>query len=269
MVDRITPRTTHADREIVAREFGVADQALVVSEPFRQWVLEDTFAMGRPAWELVGVQLTSDVAPYEAMKMRLLNGGHSSVAYCAALLGFEYVAEALADPALRQLLLAFLAEVRPAVRPLPGINLEVYAATIVERFANPRMRDQIPRICSNGCAKIAKFIVPSMRDLLATGASLQVVPLVIASWLRYISGADDRGHPIDIADPALGSLNAFLRSGHGHASLALSVRSLFGDLAENYPAFVESVQRSLNDFRNFGARQAIERTLIHNPVGRK
>lgn len=233
----------------VARKFGVIDEALVVSEPFRQWVIEDTFAAGRPVWDLVGVQLTSDVAPYEAMKMRLLNGGHPAIAYCAALLGIDYVVDALADSALRQLLLAFLAEVRPTVRLVPGIDLGVYVATVVERFANPRMRDQIPRICSNGCAKLTKFIVPSVRDLLAAGASLRVIPLVIASWLRYLGGANDRGRAIEIVDPALGSLDAFLRAAQSDARLALSVRSLFGDLAEAYPGFVESVQQSLQDFR--------------------
>lgn len=261
MVDRITPRATDADRERVAREFGVDDQALVVAEPFRQWVLEDSFAAGRPAWERAGAQMTADVAPYEAMKMRLLNGGHSSIGYCAALLGIGYVADAVADPLLRRLLLSFLAEAKPTVPPLPGIDLDDYAATVVERFANPQIRDQIPRICSNGAAKIAKFLLPTARNLLAAGARPRVIPLVIASWLRYLGGKDEHGAAMEIAEPDPHAARAFLAEDRAEAGAAL-----FGDLAAS-PAFVESVRSSLLDFRTLGARRAIQRALDPNDAG--
>ncbi len=275
MVDRITPRTTDADREAVARDFGVDDRALVVSEPFRQWVLEDTFAAGRPAWELAGAQMTADVAPYEAMKMRLLNGGHSALGYCAALLGIEYVSDALRDPLLRRLLSAFLAEAKPAVPPLPGIDLDEYAATIVERFANPRIRDQISRICSNGSAKIAKFLLPTARDLLAAGAQPRVIPLAIASWLRYLGGKDDQGAAIEIIEPDPELPGAFLSECGRDAGAAVPGRSpgqfpgqcLFGDVAAIHPEFVESIKKSLLDFRSLGARRTIERALDQNHPG--
>lgn len=261
MVDRITPRSTDEDRALIEREFGVIDRAPVVSEPFRQWVLEDDFAAGRPAWELAGAQMTTDVAPYEMTKMRLLNGGHSTIGYPAALLGYSYIAEAMADPLLKKLLVRFMDEVRPTVPVLPGIDLDAYTATVVQRFSNTAIRDQVTRICSDGCAKIAKFIVPSWADLLGSGASPQVVPLVIAAWLYSLRGRDENGCSLQVSDPALQSMAKFTASGCNDARLALSVPAVFGDLAVNYPQGNEAVQRNLDDFRKIGVRAAITRKL--------
>lgn len=261
MVDRITPRTASEDQALIEREFGVLDRAPVVSEPFRQWVLEDHFAAGRPAWELVGAQMTSDVAPYEMTKMRLLNGGHSTIGYPAALLGYTSIAEAMADPLLQSLLVRFMDEVRPTVPVLPGIDLDAYTATIVQRFANTAMRDQVARICSDGCAKIAKFIVPSWADLLAANASPQIIPLVIAAWLYALRGHDEKNRSLRIADPALASMAPFTESGCENARLALSVQPVFGDLAQKYPHLSGAVQRNLDAFRKLGVRATLRRRL--------
>ncbi|HKF50388.1 MAG TPA: mannitol dehydrogenase family protein [Terracidiphilus sp.] len=261
MVDRITPRTTDENRAAIAEKFGVRDLAPVVSEPFRQWVLEDNFIAGRPAFERVGVQMTSDVAPYEMMKMRLLNGGHSTLGYSGDLLGYSYIAEAAGDPLLRDLLTRFMAEVRPTLRPVPGINLDEYTASVVNRFSNIAIRDQVARICSDGCAKVAKFLVPSLRDLLAAGQDPQVLPFVIASWLHYLRGFDENGRPMTISDPGLAAMDPFRDAGGGDARLALEARSVFGDIATAYPRVVEAVQAILDDMRRHGVREAIARAL--------
>jgi mannitol 2-dehydrogenase len=261
MVDRITPRTTDENRAAIAEKFGVRDLAPVVSEPFRQWVLEDNFIAGRPAFERVGVQMIADVAPYEIMKMRLLNGGHSTLGYPGDLLGYSYIAEAAGDPLLRDLFTRFMAEVRPTLRPVPGINLDEYTASVVNRFSNIAIRDQVARICSDGCAKVAKFLVPSLRDLLAVRQDPHVLPFVIASWLHYLRGFDEKGRSMTISDPELPALNAFRDGGGKSARLALETPSIFGDLATTYPRVVEAVQSSLDEMRRHGVREAIARAL--------
>lgn len=261
MVDRITPRTTDENRATIADKFGVTDLSPVVSESFRQWVLEDDFAAGRPAFELAGAQMTSDVAPYEMTKMRLLNGGHSSIGYLADLLGLSYISEAAANPLLHQLLLEFMAEVKPTVPRLPGIDLDDYTATIVRRFTNTAIRDQVARICSEGCAKMTKFIVPSLSDLLQKGETPHMLPLVIAGWLHYLRGHDENGRKMEISDSSLNVLKPFLDAGGGDARLALSTKSLFGDLAVTYPRLVTTVQSMLDEFRGQGVRATITQTI--------
>jgi mannitol 2-dehydrogenase len=261
MVDRITPRTTDENRATIANKFGVLDRAPVVSEPFRQWVLEDAFVAGRPAWELVGAQMTTNVAPYEMTKMRLLNGGHSAIGYAADLLGYSYIADAAGDPLLHQLLLWFMAEVRPTLKRLPGIDLDDYTATIVKRFSNSAIRDQVARICSDGCAKIAKFIVPTMTDLLESERPLRVLPLVVAAWLHYLRGSDENGRSMSISDPLLACMKPFLDSGCSDASVALSIRPIFGELAFTHPQLVSKVQTDLDELRIHGVRAAITRVL--------
>ena len=261
MVDRITPRTTDDNRAAIANKFGVLDLCPVVSEPFRQWVLEDAFIAGRPAWELVGAQMTSDVAPYEKTKMRLLNGGHSAIGYAADLLGYSTIADAVSDPMLHELLEEFMAEVRPTLPQLPGIDLDSYTATIVKRFSNSAIRDQVARICSDGCTKMAKFIVPSLVDLLEGREFPRVLPFVIASWLHYLRGFDESGRKLSIADPSLAYLQAFLDAGGGDVRLALSVRPLFGEIAFTHPQLVSAVQTALDQLRKNRARATLEQIL--------
>jgi mannitol 2-dehydrogenase len=154
-----------------------------------------------------------------------------------------------------------MTEVRPTLSPVPGINLDEYTASVVNRFSNSAIRDQVARICSDGCAKVAKFLVPSLRDLLAAGQDPQVLPFVIASWLHYLRGFDENGRSMTISDGGLPALKPFKDAGGDNARLALETRSLFADLATAYPRVVESVQASLNDLRSHGVRTAITRAL--------
>ena len=261
MVDRITPRTTGEHSSRIEQTYGVCDRCPVISEPFRQWVIEDAFVAGRPAWELTGAQIVADVSPYEKTKMRVLNGGHSAMGYAADLLGYSYIHEALRDPSLRELLMQFMDEVRPTLQQLPGIDLDEYSVTVVKRFSNAAIRDQVARICSDGCAKLAKFIVPSLFDLLQAGRSPRVLPFVIASWLHYLRGVDENGRALTISDPMLDRLRPFLDRDGGEAFLALSTRSIFGELASTFPQMVVSIQAILDELRSSGVRAAITKTL--------
>jgi mannitol 2-dehydrogenase len=261
MLDCITPRTTDEQRAVIADRFGVKDLAPIVSEPFKQWVLEDSFVAGRPRWELVDVQMTSNVAPYEKMKLRLLNGGHSAIGYVGDLLGFSYIAEVVADPLLRDLLTHFMGAVRPTLSPVPGINLDDYTKSIVKRFSNSAIRDQVARICSDGSAKIAKFILPSLKDLLASGRDARILAFVIASWLHYLGGFDENGRSMTISDSGLDELKPFRDSGCANARLALEARTVFGELATTHPEVVEVVQARLDELRGHGVRTAISGVL--------
>lgn len=261
MVDRITPRTTDENRATIAEKFGVKDAVPVVCEPFRQWVLEDSFAAARPAFERAGARMTADVAPYEKMKMRLLNGGHSTLGYFADLLGLDFICDAAADPLLGRLLKAYMDEVKHAVPKLPGIDLDEYADTVVRRFSNTAIRDQVARICSEGCAKIAKFLAPPLADLLQNGKSPRVLPLVIAGWLHYQRGISEQGRAMPMADAQAALLRPFVESGCANSRLALDVPALFGNLAADFPAWAAAVQRNLDLLRAQGVRATIVNVL--------
>lgn len=186
MVDRITPVTTDADRELVAREFGIDDAWPVVTEPFSQWVLEENFCNDRPAFEQVGVQITDDVAPYELMKLRLLNGSHQAMAYVGILSGYEYVHEAVSDPAIERFLRAYLSEARRTLHPVSGIDAEEYIETLFERFRNPHIADTLARLAVDASDRIPKFVLPAIRDNLAAGRPITMGAAVVASWQRYL-----------------------------------------------------------------------------------
>ena len=266
MVDRITPRTTEENRALILERFGVVDRTPVVCEPFRQWVLEDHFAAGRPAFEDVGVEMTKDVVPYEKMKMRILNGGHSTLGYFADLLGIGFIHEAAADEQLHRLLLAYIEEVKPVVPRLPGIDLDTYAATVVRRFSNTAIHDQVSRICSEGCAKIAKFLVPSLADLLRGGSMPRILSLVIAGWLHYQRGADEQGRAMVMADAQAPLLKPFVKAGCCDARSVLEESAVFGSLAAEFPAWASRVQQYLECLRARGVRPTIATVLDDTTV---
>ena len=164
MVDRITPQTTEADRAELSRRFGLDDQWPVLCEPFTQWVLEDSFSAGRPPLEDVGVQIVSDVEPYELMKLRLLNASHQALCYPGYLTGYRLVHDVTTDPLFAGFLLDYMtAEAIPTLRPVPGIDLHQYARQLIERFSNPEVRDTVARLCANTSDLIPKFLLPVIR----------------------------------------------------------------------------------------------------------
>lgn len=200
MVDRITPAITDDDRRLVHATWGVDDDVPVVAEPFRQWVVEDDFPSGRPPWEEVGVQLVTDVRPYEQLKLRLLNGGHQALAHAGALLGHTYVHEAAADPLVVGLLGDYLAEAATILEPLPDVDVMDYQHTLLERFANPHVRDTLARVCAYASDRIPHFVVPVIEARLAAGLRAPASAAVIACWARYLRGIDETGRPYDVVD---------------------------------------------------------------------
>jgi mannitol 2-dehydrogenase len=255
MVDRITPTTTALERTMVAERFGVEDAAPVVAESFIQWVIEDSFCAGRPDWEAVGVQMVQDVHPYELMKIRLLNASHVLIGYLGLLAGYQYVHEVMADPVFCHAVMALMEEVTPVLQSVPGIDLSEYKKTLLDRFANPHIQDQLPRLCLNGSAKLPKFILGSLRDKLKKGGEITYLCLAIAAWCRYLQGQDDQGQTIGIEDTLADLLQQKVSGSDPRPLLNLS--SVFGEDLSQSSRVVETVAEALSKLCELGARATL------------
>lgn len=263
MVDRITPQTTDTDRMRVQREFGIDDAWPVVCEPFRQWVIEDKFVQGRPALERVGAQFVPDVTPYETMKIRLLNGSHSAMGYLGALAGFTYIHEVMADDLFVRYIQTLMAqEVAPLLPPVPGVDLEEYQETLIHRFANPAIGDQVTRICLDGSAKVPTFVIPSLQEAAAQDRPTRLLSLAVAGWMRYLNGMDEQGRPIHIEDARADELRALAQEGGPDPRPLLSRTDLFGDLGQN-AQLVQELADALRQLYADGARATLTAWLSH------
>jgi mannitol 2-dehydrogenase len=234
MVDRITPATTDRERAILRDQYGVEDNWPVFCEAFRQWVVEDRFPTGRPALEKVGVTFTGDVAPYELMKIRILNGGHAAIAYPAGLLDIHFVHEAMEDKQIATFLETLeKREILPVVPPPPQVDLEAYRRKVAERFANPKIGDTISRLCLDGSNRQPKFILPTARDRIAAGQGVKGLALVSALWCRYAYGESESGKVIPPNDPSWDRLQAAAKPARDDPRAFLAMKDIFGDLAAN------------------------------------
>ncbi len=261
MVDRITPVTTAEVIDVVKTEFGVDDRWPVVAEPFTSWVLEDDFSDGRPPFEQAGVLLVDDVTPYELMKLRLLNASHQSLCYFGYLAGYRLVDEAAGDPLFARFLMEYMdSEATPTLRPVPGIDLPDYKRTLIERFANPGIKDTIARLCFGSSDRIPKWLLPVVRENLKTGAPVRLSAATVASWARYAEGVDEQGQPIDVQDQLADILVPLARSQHDHPTAFIENTAVFGDLARK-PRFVEAYLWALDSLHREGARATLEKLL--------
>ena len=262
MVDRITPATTDADRALVREAFGIEDAWPVVTEPFRQWVIEDRFCNGRPAFEKVGVQMTPDVHPYETMKIRLLNASHSAMGYLGYLAGYTYIYEIMADSQFQKYILGLMnEEVTPILEPVPGVDLAAYKETLIERFANPTIKDQATRICLDGSAKLPKFILPTIREQLARGGSVRRLSLAVASWCRFLAGTDEQGKPIEIEDPMADELHQAAKAAGRDPRPFLNLRQIFSEDLRQSPVFIDQVGEALRSLYDAGARATLAKYI--------
>jgi mannitol-1-phosphate/altronate dehydrogenase len=227
MVDRITPMTADKDVTDLAERYGIIDRWPVFAETFTQWVIEDRFPAGRPAWEDVGAQFVEDVAPYEFMKLRLLNASHLAVAGLGRLTGYVTIDEAMADPLIARYMTALMdRETGPTLPGVPGIDLPRYKATLVARFANPAIKDTVERVNTDAPLNI---LVDPIRDRLRTGEKLDLLALALAAWLRRVRGEDERGLPIEVRHPLAEQLRAKAIEGGPDPRPLLGMVQLFGD----------------------------------------
>ncbi|MEO6015340.1 MAG: mannitol dehydrogenase family protein [Devosia sp.] len=261
MVDRITPATSDRERDLLSRNFGIADNWPVFCESFRQWVLEDNFTAGRPALEKVGVQFVDDVHPFEFMKIRILNGGHATIAYPAGLLDIHFVHEAMQDPLIRRFLEKVERdEIIPTVPPVPNTSLDDYYTLIDRRFSNPKIGDTISRLCLDGSNRQPKFILPTVGDRLKGGQSVTGLALVSALWARYCYGESDSGKAIPPNDPSWARLTAQAKLARSDPAAWLSMSDIFGTLAHD-SVYVAAFGNALTTLWSIGTRATLERYL--------
>lgn len=254
MVDRITPVTTPDDVSYLAERFAIDDRWPVFSEMFRQWVIEDDFVGGRPAWEEVGAQFVPDVAPYEFMKLRLLNASHLAIAGLGRLAGYAYIDETLRDGSFRAYVQALMErETGPTLLPVPGIDLSAYKIQLLERFSNSKIKDTVERV--NTDAPINLLIDP-IRDRLQVGADSTLMALALAAWMRRVRGEDEAGRPIHVVHPLADLLRARAVAGGKDPRPLLAITSLFGELTDNV-TFVSILERWLGLLYDVGAKATL------------
>ena len=246
-----------ADRALLAERFGVEDAWPVVCEPFTQWALEDSFSTGRPPLQDVGVQMVKDVEPYELMKLRLLNASHQALCYLGYLAGYRYAHEVAQDPLFTGFLLGYMDhEATPTLAPVPGVDLRQYKHQLIERFANPEIRDTLARLCAESSDRIPKWLLPVIRDQLATGGEIGRSALVVAAWARYAEGQDEQGQAIEVVDRLRDQLVDRASRQHEEPLVFISDRDLFGDLIDN-ERFVLAYRSALDSLHSLGARATL------------
>ncbi|KQU58123.1 mannitol dehydrogenase [Rhodococcus sp. Leaf278] len=256
MVDRITPATTPTVVDDLRRDFGIDDRWPVQSESFSQWVLEDSFSFGRPPFADVGVQLVSDVAPYEHMKLRLLNGSHQAMSYLGILAGYTHVHDVMASPELREFVASYMrAEAAPTLAPVPGIDLDSYIEQLLERFSSLAVRDTLERQIVDASARIPKFVLPVIRDRLAEDRSVDHAALVLAAWCAVYERGD-----VPMIDADAERLQRLSWEDHDNPGAFLTNRAVFGDLAGS-PRLRGAYQRAKRSLQDSGARGAVRRVL--------
>jgi len=262
MVDRITPVTTPEDIEHVAGEFGLHDGWPVTAEPFEQWVLEDRFTDGRPPFEDAGVQMVDDVVPYELMKLRLLNASHQSLAHWGRLIPQVFAHESAADADIQAFTRAYLdREALPTLRPVPGIDLPSYVNTLFERFTNAGIADTLARLAQDASDRMPKFVLPTVRDNLAAGRSVELGAAMCAAWALGCEGRTEDGSQIVVDDQQGEALvAAAARQKDGEDTAFVSNELVFGSLGQD-PRFVEAFTGALKAIREKGAR-AVLRELV-------
>jgi mannitol 2-dehydrogenase len=263
MVDRITPQTAPSDREFLLAEYGLADRWPVVAETFIQWVIEDEFPYGRPPYEDAGVLLTGDVRPYETLKLRILNAGHSTTTYMAALVGHTYIHEIMADPRLARYMQRFHDdEVTPSLPPVPGIDVEDYKRVVAERFANPEVRDQVARVCLDGTSKFPKFLIPTIESQLDKGGGVKLSALALAGWCQYLLGRDEQGRDIVLsADPRLEQARSFAEASRQDPAAFLGFSEVFGQRLPADPVFRTAFVEALGAIREARVHATLDRWL--------
>jgi fructuronate reductase len=244
MVDRITPAPTEATLAETARRIGCADLGAVETEAFSQWIIEDRFTAGRPAWEAGGAIFVDEVAPYERMKLRMLNGTHSMLAYAGFLSGWRYVRDVMADPVLTRLVVRHLRAAAGTLAPLPGIDLDDYARALAERFANPAIAHETYQIAMDGTEKLPQRLLAPAAEVAARGGDLRPFAFAVAAWMRYVLGRTDAGEAYALRDPREADIARALageRSPSGIAARLHGLPSLFPAALADNPVWTREV----------------------------
>jgi len=263
MIDRIVPATTDSDRQRLSESLGYFDEGAVVAEPFTQWVVEDTFCNGRPSWEKVGVEMTHDVDTYENMKLRLLNGSHSTLAYSGYLAGYETINEVMADPAFENMITIFMdREAGETLIPPTGFDIDHYTQELRDRFANPGLKHRTWQIAMDGSQKLPQRLLKTLDDQLLGAGNVDIICLGIAAWIRYVSAVDEQGNKFEVLDPFAEQLQSIHQEHigdiEGLVERVLSINEIFGPQFCDKKECVLSIKQWLTEFYEFGVRTTVQ-----------
>lgn len=266
MVDRIVPAVTSETLQLIAQQTGVQDPAAVACEPFRQWVIEDNFVAGRPEWEKAGAELVDNVLPFEEMKLRMLNGSHSFLAYLGYLAGYQHISDCMQDEhyanAARHLMLA---EQAPTLNT-PGTDLEKYADALLMRYRNTALKHRTWQIAMDGTQKLPQRMLDSVRWHLTNGSDFDCLALGIAGWMRYVGGKDEQGEVIDISDPLREEIMQHIANsaeGEPRVMALLQMTAVFGHDLPHNPRFVDTVVSAYLSLLAKGAKATVANVLTH------
>ncbi|MCT4717164.1 fructuronate reductase [Enterobacteriaceae bacterium H18W14] len=260
MVDRIVPAVTPETLAQVAQATGVADPAAVACEPFRQWVIEDNFVAGRPAWEKAGAELVADVLPYEEMKLRMLNGSHSFLAYLGYLAGYQHISDCMQDENYRRAAHALMLQEQAPTLKVTGVDLGKYADSLIARYTNPALRHRTWQIAMDGSQKLPQRWLDSIRWHLAHGSSFRLLALGVAGWMRYVGGVDEQGEKIEVSDPLLPAIQQAVASsqeGEARVQALLGLNTIFGEDLPANEQFVKQVTEAYLAVREYGAKNTV------------
>ncbi len=266
MIDRIVPATTDEDRREIEARLGLRDEGMVVCEPFSQWVVEDKFADGRPEWEKVGVLLVEDVRVFEKIKLRLLNGAHSTMAYTGYLSGFDYISEVMEQPAFVNLVKTYMArEAGETVTAPAGFDIEAYKQQLRERFSNKALKHRTWQIAMDGSQKLPQRLLETLREQLQGNGHIDILCLGVAAWIRYVSGVDEKGNAIEVSDPLAKELRAACDANQGNPAgmvhAVVSIEKVFGRDLINEARFVTTTTQWLERFYAKGVLASIQETF--------
>ena len=266
MVDRIVPAATPETLQEIADQLGVYDPCAIACEPFRQWVIEDNFVNGRPDWDKVGAQFVADVVPFEMMKLRMLNGSHSFLAYLGYLGGYETIADTMTNPAYRKAAFALMMQEQAPTLSMPeGTDLNAYATLLIERFSNPSLRHRTWQIAMDGSQKLAQRRFDSVRWHLAHDSKFDLLALGVAGWMRYVGGVDEQGNPIEISDPLLPVIQKAVQSsaeGKARVQSLLAIKAIFGDDLPDNSLFTAKVTEAYLSLLAHGAKATVAKYSV-------
>ncbi len=267
MVDRIVPAVTPETLDKIEHLTGVRDPAGVACEPFRQWVVEDNFVAGRPEWEKAGAELVADVIPFEEMKLRMLNGSHSFLAYLGYLAGYQHINDCMEDENYRQAAHALMLNEQAPTLKVKGVDLGRYADLLIARYSNPALRHRTWQIAMDGSQKLPQRMLDSVRWHLAHLAHQRSFPLLalgVAGWMRYVGGVDESGNAIEVCDPLLSTLKAAVKGsaeGESRVKALLGIEAIFGNELPLEARFVDAVMGAYKMLLEQGAKATVAQTL--------
>lgn len=260
MVDRIVPAVTADTLDKIEQLTGVRDPAGVACEPFRQWVVEDNFVAGRPEWEKAGAELVADVVPFEEMKLRMLNGSHSFLAYLGYLAGYQHINECMEDENYRRAAHALMLNEQAPTLKVQGVDLAHYADLLIARYSNPALRHRTWQIAMDGSQKLPQRMLDSVRWHLVHKSDFSLLALGVAGWMRYVGGVDEQGQAIEVSDPLLSTIQQAVNGseeGESRVLALLGIEAIFGKELPQERAFVDQVQQAYQQLLAQGAKATV------------